>query len=458
MYAERSPRLFGLGFFVACVCACAAFFALNRRREGHPDTTASPFTAGSITCRWLLLAGDSNTRFLLDALKRRLLHLSYRQLGAWPHENLTMSRLVRHLDPLGVPCRRKQRLPCGSCSGCSGWANPHCLRNGTPCRIGCITKFFDQERVFVNPSGTDCLAVSFKFLMAQGEMLRAVPQPNAWSTPRVCDHSAYDPNPFDHDAFHNCEQRRDWSGEVQSPCCDRWRRFEPCARHSPLRDLNDAAPGGTVAYVYPERPDFAWMSHGFWAGASGLTSLPALLPRGMAAHMSRAAAAGGEWQRGAAYGMRCAARFAPELQAIARLRCAPVKMHSPCHHSLSTSQVPSICRPPRSAHQFTTCARLHYITARVASRVCVLTRVCATCAGHAHRASGVPHVWVVGAVFNKTKVRSGAALGYWGVQAAQAAHTSVGHDGGEQWALELMICDRASHDTHCAVDALVTSW
>lgn len=306
-------------------------------------------------CRWLLLAGDSNTRFLLETLAAVLQRqFSYRQVDAWPHQGLTGARLWRHLDPIGQQCQRK-RLICGSCTACSTSVGPHCVRNGTTCRIGCMTKFFDQERIFIDASGTQCLAISFRFMMRQGELLRVLPPPPdvgsaplgalqatanpsatraAWPAPRVCEHSAYSPNNSDPDTFWNCEQHLDWSGEEQSSCCDRWRRFDYGAcMHSPLSVLNagraidpSAAAPMAPQFTYPARPDFAWLSHGFWATASGLTGMAHLMPRGIAADDRSAA---NEQSVGASRaGLRCAARFASELLAIDRLRCAATLKHT----------------------------------------------------------------------------------------------------------------------------------
>ena len=215
-------------------------------------------------CRWLLLAGDSNTREIMESIARRFAEEGFRDVHTWPPKHLTRINKLR---------------PFNDASGAA--------------QIGCQTKFFDQERVLARTGRRgDCVWLSLRFLLHAGEATRLLP--STWP-PRqpfahpVCNTQQWAPS-RDPLRFWRCAERMHWSfNDTQSACCQRWRILQPCDGPPPEQQR-------------PDVPDFVWLSSGLWHAPFSVRDT--VLRRTQTPLASD----------------HCASRFASELYTFARLR------------------------------------------------------------------------------------------------------------------------------------------
>ena len=182
--------------------------------SAHAATESS---AGS-RCRWILLAGDSNTRDVMRNMVRLL-------LGA-----TSPLALLQHYPPASwvssFDSATADGIDAATCAVLRGVSL-------------CDTKWWDAEHLFGSASG-ECLVLSFRFLKAPSESARLLTQRDSAARPRVCTHEEYV----------NISQAR----------CDEMRTLRSCV-HRLLPKLR-----------LPSVPDFVYLSHGLWNLPSNRTS------------------------------------------------------------------------------------------------------------------------------------------------------------------------------------------
>jgi hypothetical protein len=271
-WKKRPGCIMVMAMYIAPTCAPACAVCLPPAPRGRVCARALRYERKmqqqASRCRWILLAGDSNTRETMEAIDRRLTGTGFRTRHAWPPRHLTRTNRLR---------------PFNDASGAA--------------QIGCQTKFFDQERMLVrNESRTGhCVWLSLRFLLHAGEVARLLP--STWP-PRlpfarpVCEDAQWRPS-RDPARFWRCAEHYGWTGnDTQSECCQRWRVLQPCVGSSPPPQQQR-----------PQAPDFVFISSGLWRAP--FDELHAAL------NVSRQPPLLGE---------RCAARYASELYTFMRLR------------------------------------------------------------------------------------------------------------------------------------------
>ena len=207
-------------------------------------------------CRWLLLAGDSNTRSVLERLEHLLTDAdglsAFKMQERWPPASL------RAPAPQCFRVRRDN-------TWLRWFGDPRCGRADAAMasKRTCLNQanWFDREYMLTRvgspargePHGlhnSSCLLVSFYFMTAQGQLARLASTArtgSAWRHPRPCGIQDF--------------SSKQWAACKQdNSCCERYRTMSACHRRT-MRAWQ-----GHVLHL---RPDFAWIAHGLWGIAKG---------------------------------------------------------------------------------------------------------------------------------------------------------------------------------------------
>lgn len=189
-------------------------------------------------CKWVLLAGDSNTRNILphlDALAERFAM----NVTVWPPAS-------RSRDPLreGQPAKSHER---------------------------CDMRWFDQERTYVGGGGggRSCLLLSFRFVRWPSKITSILPL----RTPRVCADGVYRTP-----RFHECKENdrvalgaldamlapsSDPRRQRTTRCCDEYQHFDaPGCGLDPLALAPPPLRAGSLRQ--PTHPSLVYLAHPTW--------------------------------------------------------------------------------------------------------------------------------------------------------------------------------------------------
>ena len=213
--------------------AVAAADAANAEPTGQ-----WPFT--KMRCEWLLLAGDSNSRFLFQQIESHLtsVHRYKRTFSAPPEGRFQWEVMLnRSLTP---KCRAALPLAAlGDKAGISGVK--------LVVKNGCDLHWFDREARFERNGR--CVHVSLRFLMRQHESTRLLHRGD-FEAPRACPFESYRRSP----------KARTTDVNFSNPLCSR-------ARHFDLDGCRPLADG-----ALPPRPTLTRLSHGLWGVPRNLTN------------------------------------------------------------------------------------------------------------------------------------------------------------------------------------------